>query len=217
MIFVPPIASRSDFCLIAEKMFKKTNNAIEIGVWAGDFARENLHCWLGDYYLCDAWCFRPEDAAKQLWDRNGKSQEHWDDVKQAAINNTSFAGNRVKIIHSFSVEAATKFQDGFFDWIYLDAMHDYDNVKQDLNAWWPKLRDGGLFSGDDYGLSENCSLDPTMTPERFTAKYGYDATSHENRWGTLNALCEFSQTNNLVLHGTWLNDTANPSWYIIKP
>jgi hypothetical protein len=215
-MFVPPIPDRIDFASIAEKYFKQTGNAIEIGVWAGDYARYNLNFWSGTYYMCDAWSHRPEDAKKQLWDRNGTSQDEWNTIKEAAISNTSFAVDRVKIVQSFSADAAKIFPDKYFDWIYLDAMHDYDNVKQDLICWWPKLRDGGIFSGDDYGLSQECSLDPTMTPERFTKKCGYDATSSENRWGTLNALCEFSYDNNLILQGTWLNDTHNPSWYIIK-
>lgn len=34
--------------------------------------------------------------------------------------------------------------------IYVDARHDYCGVMDDLNAWWPKLREGGLAAGHDY-------------------------------------------------------------------
>ena len=33
---------------------------------------------------------------------------------------------------------------------YLDAEHTYSGVRGDLEAWWPKLRRGGLFAGNDY-------------------------------------------------------------------
>lgn len=36
------------------------------------------------------------------------------------------------------------------DMIHLDAAHDYDAVMFDLTKWWPRLRLGGLFIGDDY-------------------------------------------------------------------
>ncbi len=36
------------------------------------------------------------------------------------------------------------------DAIYIDAGHDFDHVSADLQAWWPLLRAGGIFFGDDY-------------------------------------------------------------------
>ena len=49
-----------------------------------------------------------------------------------------------------SVEAAQQFEDGYFDLVYLDANHHYEFVKQDLIAWWSKVRPGGFLLGDDY-------------------------------------------------------------------
>src|SRR5205823_2061452 len=49
-----------------------------------------------------------------------------------------------------STQAAQTFPDNFFDFIFLDAAHDYASVQEDLRAWWPKLKAGGLFAGHDY-------------------------------------------------------------------
>jgi hypothetical protein len=49
-----------------------------------------------------------------------------------------------------SHEAAALFPDGHFDWAYIDASHFYDDVKRDLESFFPKLRKGGYFAGDDY-------------------------------------------------------------------
>lgn len=212
---MPPVPDRSDLANIAEKLFKKTNNAIEVGVYAGDFSKHNLKYWSGNYYMCDAWGYRPEDAMRGYWDKNHHSNDEFNIIKQQAINNTSFAGDRVKLIQSLSVDAAKTFDDNFFDWIYLDAMHDYVNIIQDLEAWWPKLRVGGLFSGDDYGLHQSCIYDiSNMTPQRWANRYGN--TAIDWGWGTLNAVCEFANKYNVVASATWLNDTQQPSWYLIK-
>lgn len=40
---------------------------------------------------------------------------------------------------------------GQFDMIFIDAMHTYDEVKQDILRWWPRVKEGGIFACHDYG------------------------------------------------------------------
>lgn len=49
-----------------------------------------------------------------------------------------------------SVRMARKYPDFHFDIVYLDASHDYLSVKHDIEAWWPKVKNGGVLCGDDY-------------------------------------------------------------------
>lgn len=45
---------------------------------------------------------------------------------------------------------AARFGDGALDFVYLDARHDCPSVVQDLHAWYPTLRRGGILAGHDY-------------------------------------------------------------------
>lgn len=57
---------------------------------------------------------------------------------------------RYELIIKSSVQASKDFKDDFFDFIHIDADHRYDAVRRDLEAWWPKLKVGGAFTGDDF-------------------------------------------------------------------
>jgi predicted O-methyltransferase YrrM len=35
--------------------------------------------------------------------------------------------------------------------VYIDGDHAYESVKQDIAAWLPKIRKGGILAGHDYG------------------------------------------------------------------
>lgn len=56
----------------------------------------------------------------------------------------------VKTVQATSVEAAIQCSDRTFDFVFIDAAHDYDNVIADIRAWWPKVKVGGWIGGHDY-------------------------------------------------------------------
>jgi predicted O-methyltransferase YrrM len=49
-----------------------------------------------------------------------------------------------------SVEAASLYENESIDFIMIDACHKYESVKQDIIAWKPKLKKGGIMVGHDY-------------------------------------------------------------------
>jgi Methyltransferase domain len=64
------------------------------------------------------------------------------------IGDTRLTDGRAKV-SAYSVKAAESFSDGSLDFVYIDANHTFQHVNQDLRAWYPKLRVGGLICGHD--------------------------------------------------------------------
>ena len=48
------------------------------------------------------------------------------------------------------MEASKKFSDGSLDFVYIDARHEYDSVKEDIVSWLPKIKKGSFIGGHDY-------------------------------------------------------------------
>jgi predicted O-methyltransferase YrrM len=55
----------------------------------------------------------------------------------------------VRLIPSTTVAAAAQWH-GLIDFLYIDAGHGYQDVVEDLHAWVPHVRPGGVIAGDDY-------------------------------------------------------------------
>lgn len=58
----------------------------------------------------------------------------------------------IKPIRMDSVSASKLYKDGSLEFVFIDAAHDYDNVKADINAWLPKIRKGGILGGHDHQI-----------------------------------------------------------------
>ena len=48
------------------------------------------------------------------------------------------------------MKAARCFLDGELDFVFIDGEHSYEAARLDIEAWWPKVRSGGLLMGHDY-------------------------------------------------------------------
>jgi len=75
-----------------------------------------------------------------------------DEVYQIMFKNLTPHLDKVIFITKNSLLASTLFINEFFDFIYIDGNHNYDSVKQDILAWWPKVKKGGLLGGHDFDI-----------------------------------------------------------------
>jgi len=58
-------------------------------------------------------------------------------------------GNRVTIIKGYTNRVHHLIHNDSLDFIFIDADHSYNNCKQDIVQWKPKVKKGGWLIGDD--------------------------------------------------------------------
>jgi len=76
------------------------------------------------------------------------------DLYKTFLKNIKPVANIIKPVKMLSVNAAKLYEDQSLDFIFIDASHDYNSVCQDIRAWLPKLKKGGVIAGHDYNRSD---------------------------------------------------------------
>ena len=91
---------------------------------------------------------------------------------------------KVQLITASSVDASQIFLDDFFDLVYIDASHFYEQVCEDLQAWWPKVKVGGVFSGHDYVEKSRFGdeFGVMQAVNEFVAEYGLTLHTTQDKW-----------------------------------
>lgn len=120
---------------------------VEVGCWKGKSSaymaveiansQKNIQ-----FYCIDTWAGSKEHQFVQ-----NKVDQIW----YIFTSNMQPVKQFYKAIRMESCEASKLFKDEAIDFIYIDASHEYEDVKQDIIHWLPKLRKGGIIAGDDYG------------------------------------------------------------------
>jgi hypothetical protein len=100
------------------------------------------------YYLVDPWTVYPENWRHVAL--GPMPQEWWDQVFQDAMGNIQAHKDKATVLRMPSVEAADHVEDASLDMVYIDALHRHSSVVEDIFAWGPKVRDGGIIGGHDY-------------------------------------------------------------------
>ncbi len=59
---------------------------------------------------------------------------------------------QVFIYKGFSTTELERFDDGYFDWVYIDTNHTYDTTAKELEICRNKVKTGGLIAGHDYAI-----------------------------------------------------------------
>jgi hypothetical protein len=98
----------------------------------------------------DIWEHQPEQDA--IYSEGGRSYLRHDLAAcECKVRDAARQYGKRAILHKMrTVDAAGLYEDGTFDFVFLDADHTYAGVKGDIAAWLPKIKRGGAIMGHDY-------------------------------------------------------------------
>jgi len=69
------------------------------------------------------------------------------------LKNIEPVKNIINPIKKPSIDAAKAYPDNSLDFIFIDASHEYNDVKKDINAWISKLKNGAVLAGHDWHIA----------------------------------------------------------------
>jgi predicted O-methyltransferase YrrM len=132
--------------MLIEEHVKKDFVIAEVGSFSGvsseAFAQncKELHC-------VDAW--------EAYWEIQDSTKMK---VAEASFDRMAANYENIKKVKSTSAAAVENYPNGYFDMVYIDAAHDYENAKNDVLLWLPKIKQGGIIAGHDYRYDPNIQV-----------------------------------------------------------
>lgn len=103
------------------------------------------------------------------------------------VNNYS---NKVQfvILRTTSDKAVEYLKGRLYDFVYIEARHDYMSVKSDINLYYTLVKPGGILAGDDYSDSSKSAgnewlldINGNMNSDYKAVKSAVDEFTHENK------------------------------------
>lgn len=112
----------------------------EIGVWQGHLSGLLFRLDLERLILVDPFWHENPHCSKRKHEQSELDAMH----KALCARMPSFA----VMMRCESLEAADLIEDGSVDFVFIDA--DHERIEEDIDAWLPKVKKGGVISGDDF-------------------------------------------------------------------
>jgi predicted O-methyltransferase YrrM len=117
-------------------------HCVELGTYCGASALATvrmLRRWGGRLTCVDTWAAGPTPTHPSML------LECVENMQRAGVISS------VSFIPATTLDVAKHWNQPL-DYLYIDAGHYYEEVRDDLHAWWPHVKVGGLVCGDDYDL-----------------------------------------------------------------
>lgn len=142
---------------------------VEIGVAYGGHAEAILaNTFIEEYVAIDPYVAdydsREDGYIKDILKLfpSSSPQEGMDKLYNAVKKRLSIFNDRVKLIRGNSDELS-KFNDSYFDLIFIDGHHEFNSVLKDMNNSWNKVKVGGAMAGDDFNWAAGDDVKRAVT------------------------------------------------------
>ena len=156
---------------------------VEVGVYRGEFSEHLLHTWdCARLTSVDPWL---EFPSTDYVDVCNLPQDKHEENYVVTANRLRRFGDRSRVLRGTSETAAATFADSSLDFVYLDAQHHYEAVRDDLGLWHRKVRKGGVIGGHDYldGRIASGNYGVKRAVDEFASAHGYRVVvTREPNW-----------------------------------
>jgi hypothetical protein len=147
----------------------------ELGVQQGVFAESVLTNWANaeEYVLVDIWAHQDKYEDQANVDQRTQNVYYDETMKRMDACKKKGVVQKITVCRNFTLSCVDQYPDEHFDFVYVDARHDYKAVLEDLRAWWPKVKMGGIMAGHDYTLQDepNDAPSPRRSHQDWTKNY----------------------------------------------
>jgi len=130
--------------------FPDDSHFVEVGVWKGRgaayMATEIINSGKKIKFDCvDNWEY--SDLQKDI------PENLYENLYETFLENVKPVKHMINPIKLLSHDASKLYENNSLDFVFIDAAHDYENVKRDIESWLPKIKVGGILAGHDYETS----------------------------------------------------------------
>jgi hypothetical protein len=117
----------------------------ELGVYKGGFGEFLLpHC--RKLYLVDPWY-----RLGGYWQSGLKDDSRVESLIEILIvYRAEINAGQVEVVVEYADKFLASMRDRWFDFVYIDSSHSYEQSKKELDAALDKIKYGGMLLGDDY-------------------------------------------------------------------
>lgn len=129
--------------------------AAEVGVAIGGFSRKILDGIRPEkFYAVDLF----SDEIEEFWGAHFGEKRHFGWYRDAFSK--EIESGVLEMRRGISWEVLAEFPDDSFDYVYLDAGHDYASVKRDVEVLVRKVKNGGIIQFNDYTMYDYATKAP---------------------------------------------------------
>jgi hypothetical protein len=160
----------------------------EVGVWKGKHSRKLLIEMPRLELVCiDMWDLHATRKNENYTNTEGKISRKMKNVEyglkcyDAAKKTLDEFSSRCNILKTSSEEAARCYEDNYFDFVYIDACHKYEECKRDILMWLPKVKVGGYICGHDWNDKRHIKVKRAVKEVRRLT--GFDLVGNKNKSG----------------------------------
>lgn len=125
---------------------------VEVGTYKGEYAEHILKNWRGHLTTIDPFEDQADDVYRDgCFNGGGGPSFTVEEVEWQAREclRPWIEQLRCSLLKGYSVDVAKGVEDESLEWVYIDGNHARASCQADLEAWWRKVKRGGILGFHD--------------------------------------------------------------------